>query len=131
MATLSIGAGTVEIMPGDIIVSESPREGWAVSSDSEDSVAIDLHIDDDLRRAGLAREIVRAIQEARKGAGLEITDRINVFWNTEDPDIQATFSDHGSEIAGEVLSLSLTHENHSASYQVATDLPVSIGIERA
>ncbi len=131
MAVLSVGAEMVEIFAGDIIVSESPREGWAVSSDSEDSVAIDLHINDDLKRAGLAREIVRAIQEGRKGAGLEITDRINVYWDSVDPDIQAAFADHGSEIASEVLSLSLTRKNHTAGHEVATDLPVTIGLERA
>lgn len=134
-ATVSVDSAQVEVLPSDIIITESPREGWAVASDSEDSVAIDLHIDDDLRRAGLAREIVRAIQETRKGAGLDITDRIAVLWSSSDPDITSTFDAHGSEIASEVLATSLNAlasgtGGSGTETVVTTDLPVEIRLER-
>lgn len=130
-ATVTVDSVEVEILSDDIIVTESPREGWAVASDSEDSVAIDLHIDDDLRRAGLARELVRAMQETRKGAGLEITDRIRVAWVSDDPDIVATFDAHGTEIAAEVLATSVETDTDSPGHLVNTDLPVSIRLQRA
>ena len=57
--------------PDDVIISERPREGWSVVNDQGETVALDLELDDELRRAGLAREIVRAVQEARKASGLE------------------------------------------------------------
>ncbi len=119
-----------------MIITESPREGWAVASDAEESVAIDLLIDDDLRRAGLARELVRVIQEARKGAGFEITDRITVTWDSEDDDVIATFAHYASDIASEVLALDISPEQHSpadsgtARVQVNTELPVQISVAR-
>jgi isoleucyl-tRNA synthetase len=130
-AVLMVNSTEVEVLPGDIIIAESPREGWAVASDSEDSVAIDLHIDDELRRAGLAREIVRAIQETRKAAGLDITDRITASWSSDDPDIVAAFDAHGSEIAGEVLAVSILHGEKTGGHLVASDLPVEIRLQRA
>lgn len=130
-ATLMVDSAEVEVLPGDVIVAESPREGWAVASDNEESVAIDLHIDDDLRRAGLAREIVRAIQETRKGAGLDITDRIRVSWSSTDPDLAAVFNVHGSEISGEVLAVSLVSDHQTDGVLVTTDLPVEIRLQRA
>lgn len=129
-ASLTVASETVEVFASDIIITESPREGWAVASDGEESIAIDLHIDDALRRAGMAREIIRAIQETRKGAGLEITDRINLFWSSDDPDITATFETHGVEIADEVLARSLENKLSASSHPVAADLAVTMSIER-
>jgi isoleucyl-tRNA synthetase len=130
-AMISVDGEQIEITAGDVIITESPQEGWAVASDSEDSVAIDLHIDDDLRQAGLARELVRAIQETRKVAGLDITDRITIGWASDDADIQAVFDQYGEEIAHEVLATSILQTTESPEPKVTTDLPVLIGIQRA
>jgi isoleucyl-tRNA synthetase len=53
-----------------------PLEGYEVEAEAGHAVALQLEIDEELRREGLAREIVRAVQDARKNAGLEVTDRI-------------------------------------------------------
>ena len=129
-APLTIDSGTIQIRESDVIVTESPREGWAVASDNEESVAIDLHIDDALRHAGLARELVRAIQEARKTAGFDITDRISVTWTSSDADIVAAFEAHGSEISGEVLAVTVERSDAPGGHRVETDLPVTITVER-
>jgi isoleucyl-tRNA synthetase len=100
--------GEVTIGADDVVITETPREGWAVASEGGESIALDLTITDELRRAGLAREIVRAIQEARKSSGLEITDRIQLFWSSNDSDAQATMAEHGQLIADEVLATSVT-----------------------
>ena len=96
--------GDVSIAEGDVVVTETPREGWAVAADAGESIALDLTITDDLRRAGLAREIVRAIQEARKNSGLDVADRISVYWSSADEDVLATMSEHGEMIGAEVLA---------------------------
>jgi isoleucyl-tRNA synthetase len=75
-----------------------------VAADAGESIALDLTITDDLRRAGLAREIVRAIQEARKNSGLDVADRISVYWSSADEDVLATMSEHGKMIGAEVLA---------------------------
>ena len=129
-APLTVDSEAIEVRESDVIVSESPREGWAVASDNEDSVAIDLHIDDALRHAGLARELVRAIQEARKTAGFDITDRISVMWTSPDDDVLAAFQAHGTEIAGEVLAVAMERRDAPVGHQVDTDLPVTIAVER-
>ncbi len=134
-ASIAVESDRVDIFASDVIVTESPREGWAVASDGEDSVAIDLTIDDDLRRAGLARELVRAIQEARKSAGLQITDRIAIRWDSQDLDVAAAFDQHGSEIAAEVLAVQVDRvpglEEAAQGQAVAVELPVTISIEAA
>ena len=54
----------------DVIVSERPREGWSVVNEHGETIALDLHLTPELVRAGLAREVVRLVQEARKTSGL-------------------------------------------------------------
>ena len=98
------GLGEVSVAEGDVVITETPREGWAVAADAGESIALDLTITDDLRRAGLAREIVRAIQEARKNSGLDVADRISVYWSSADEDVLATMSEHGEMIGAEVLA---------------------------
>ncbi len=96
--------GDVSIAEGDVVVTETPREGWAVAADAGESIALDLTITDDLRRAGLAREIVRAIQEARKNSGFDVADRISVYWSSADEDVLSTMAQHGEMIGAEVLA---------------------------
>jgi isoleucyl-tRNA synthetase len=97
--------GPVALSADDLVITETPREGWTVASEAGDTVALDLHLTDDLVRAGLAREVVRFLQETRKQAGLEITDRIAVRWSTEDGGVAAAIDEHAATIADEVLAL--------------------------
>jgi len=66
----------VELTPGDVDLAQQVREGWGVASEGGITVALDLELTPDLRREGLARELVRLIQDARKAAGLDVSDRI-------------------------------------------------------
>ena len=124
-------AESEDVYADDIIVTESPREGWTVASDAEESVAIDLHIDDELRRAGLARDLIRGIQETRKSLGFDISDRISLTWSSHDSEIETTFAEHGAVIASEVLATAIDRNDMPADYApVETDLPVLVGIAR-
>ncbi|MHC8495719.1 MAG: isoleucine--tRNA ligase [Actinomycetes bacterium] len=100
------GIGEVELQADDLIVTETPREGWAVASSRGDTVALDLHITDELRRAGLAREVVRILQEARKVSGLDVSDRIMVRWESGSEELRHTMDEHADVIAGEILAVS-------------------------
>ena len=129
--SLDVDGETETISSDDVIVTESPREGWTVASDAEDSVAIDLHIDDDLRRAGFARELIRSIQETRKTEGFDISDRISLTWESADADFESVFTEHGDAIAEEVLATSVVRSEPSADYSmVETDLPIDIAIRK-
>jgi isoleucyl-tRNA synthetase len=93
--------------PDELTLALSPLEGYEVEAEAGHAVALALEIDDELRREGLAREIVRAVQNARKEAGFEITDRIELGLGG-DAELLAAASDHEAYIAGEVLAQGLT-----------------------
>jgi isoleucyl-tRNA synthetase len=91
----------------DLIMALAPLEGYEVEAEAGHAVALQLEIDEELRRAGLAREVVRAVQDARKNAGLEITDRIELGLG-RDAELQAVAQEHEAYIAGETLATSIT-----------------------
>ncbi len=124
--------GQVDVGDDDVVVTETPREGWAVASDAGESVALDLHIDDALRRSGLAREIVRTLQEGRKTAGLDVSDRITVWWSSDDADLRAAVEQHSDAIAAEVLATSIVSgAGDSSSSAVETELPMQLWLAKA
>jgi isoleucyl-tRNA synthetase len=77
-----------------------------VAAGGGETVALDLAVTDALRAEGHAREVVRLIQDARKTAGLDVSDRITVRWSTADAGLAAAVDAYGPMIAGEVLALS-------------------------
>lgn len=102
------GLGTVPLSADDVIVTERPRSGWAVESAAGETVALDLTVTPELRRAGLVREAVRLVQEARKAAGLEVTDRIELWWEATGSELAKALRAHADEIASEVLATKVT-----------------------
>jgi len=95
----------VSLGPDDVIVTQVPRSGWAVTSAGGETVALEIAITPELRREGLAREVVRLVQDARKGDGLDVSDRIWLRWSTEDPELAAAMTEHGAMISAEVLAV--------------------------
>jgi isoleucyl-tRNA synthetase len=116
-ATIIVDSDPVAIEPRHVVSTETPRQGWAVAADGGETVALDLDLDDELRAVGLARDVIREIQEARKSLGFEVTDRIEVQWKA-DGDLAAALRTHASEVSAEVLATSfievdaLTEEAH-------------------
>ncbi|NEA22109.1 DUF5915 domain-containing protein, partial [Actinomadura bangladeshensis] len=100
--------GTVPLTADDVIVTERPRSGWAVESAAGETVALDLTVTPELRRAGLVREAVRLVQEARKAAGLEVTDRIELWWEATGTDLAEALRAHTAEVAAEVLATAVS-----------------------
>ena len=116
------GMGAVNVTTEDVIVTETPREGWSVASGEGETVALDLHLTPELRRLGTAREAIRLIQEARKNAGLDISDRIALTWSATDDDVALALREHGEQIAGEVLATTFTEgEPSGADFNAADD----------
>jgi isoleucyl-tRNA synthetase len=105
-AEVLVDGEPVEVGPEDVLVTETPREGWAVSTDGGETIALDLTITPELRRAGLAREVTRLVQEARKSAGLDVSDRIRLWWRAEGETATA-MREHGRDVAAEVLAVEL------------------------
>ncbi|HEX6755414.1 MAG TPA: isoleucine--tRNA ligase [Mycobacteriales bacterium] len=101
------GGRRVELTADDVVVTETPRSGWAVASDAGETVALDLTLTPRLRRAGQAREVVRLVQDARKASGLAVTDRIALTWSATG-EVADALREHGPAIAAEVLATSFT-----------------------
>ncbi|MGH3343129.1 MAG: isoleucine--tRNA ligase [Carbonactinosporaceae bacterium] len=99
--------GKVRVSRDEVVVTELPRAGWTVASAHGETVALDLTLTPELRRAGAAREAVRLVQEARKRAGLEMSDRISVWWRADSAEIAEALREHGNLVADEVLATSL------------------------
>jgi isoleucyl-tRNA synthetase len=107
-ASVTVDGAPVSLAAGDLVVTETPRSGWAVAADAGETVALDLTVTPELRRAGLAREVVRLVQDARKASGLAVSDRITLTWSASDPDVAAALREHGAAVAGEVLASAFT-----------------------
>jgi isoleucyl-tRNA synthetase len=111
-ASLSVaGLGDVEVSADDVVLTETPREGWAVAREGE-TVALDLTLTDALVRAGLAREVVRLIQEARKASGYDVTDRVEIAWQAAGK-LATALAEHADTVAAEVLATTV-HDSLTA-----------------
>ncbi|MDD4430400.1 MAG: isoleucine--tRNA ligase [Bacteroidales bacterium] len=97
--TLRVEADDVEILSEDI-------PGWLVANEGRLTVALDVSITEELRREGLARELVNRIQNLRKARNFEITDRIHILME-KNPAFAGTMEDWGEYISTQTLGLSL------------------------
>jgi len=98
----------VEVAADEVIVTETPREGWAVATADGETIALDLAITPQLRLAGLARDAVRMIQDARKNSGLDVADRIRLTWRASKAETGEALRVHGESIAADVLAVEFT-----------------------
>jgi len=103
-ASVVVAGEPLVIGPDEVVVTQTPRAGWSVAADAGETVALDLDITPELRREGLAREIIRLVQDARKADGLEVSDRIILHWRAAGAELTAALTEHGQLIAGEVLA---------------------------
>jgi isoleucyl-tRNA synthetase len=102
-AQVQVDGTRVVVQPDDVIVNETPRQGWAVAAESGETVALDLTLTPALRRAGIAREVTRLVQEARKSSGLDVSDRIALWWEAEG-ELAEALTEQAGVVAAEVLA---------------------------
>jgi isoleucyl-tRNA synthetase len=92
-------------------------------------VALELELDDELRKEGLAREVVHAVQNARKAAGLEVEDRIELTLGGDGELLEAARA-HEPYVAGEVLAVAVSYDgNGSAGAATIEGRPLSIVVK--
>jgi isoleucyl-tRNA synthetase len=123
----------------DVVLTMRAPEGYSVEREGAHAVALDLTIDDELREEGYAREIVHAVQAARKAAGLEVEDRIELALDG-DVALMRAAREHRDYVAGETLAVTLGIEvdangaasDYDHSQHPAIDgMPLSIALRRA
>jgi isoleucyl-tRNA synthetase len=110
---VSVDGSDHELTADDLILSMGPLEGYLLEREGSHAVALELALDDELIRAGRAREIVHAVQSARRDAGLEISDRIELGLSG-DEELVAAAREHEDYIAGETLAAALSIANGEA-----------------
>jgi isoleucyl-tRNA synthetase len=119
-ATVVVDGEPVELSADEVVVTETPRTGWAVASGLGETVALDLEITPELRRAGLVRDVVRLVQDGRKSTGLEVSDRIELWWQA-DGELAEAVREGSSRLAEEVLAVSVTEGSPTADLAVHAD----------
>lgn len=121
------GIGRVELGPDDLFITERPREGWSVVEEDGQTIALDLELTPELVRAGLAREVIRFIQETRKNCGLEVSDRIVLTWAAPE-EVAAAITTHAGQIADEVLAVSMEAGQAGDDWARDADLGLAVRV---
>ncbi|HEY4997157.1 MAG TPA: class I tRNA ligase family protein, partial [Solirubrobacteraceae bacterium] len=136
---ISVGEREHTLTADDVLLTMRAPEGYSVEREGAHAVALDLEIDGDLRREGRAREIVHAVQNARKAAGLQVEDRIELALDGT-PELLDAAATHSDYITGETLAHEIDLSDRAAqeaarmdySEQTEVDgLPLSISLSRA
>ena len=100
---LDVEGVDVELTLEDALISTQDIPGWAVTSEDDLTVALDMTITDELMQEGLAREIVNRVQNLRKTGGFEVTDRIELLIEKNDK-TDAAVERFGDYICNETLA---------------------------
>ncbi len=122
---LAVDGTVIRLEPDDVDVRATSHEEFALAEDGGVAVALDTRLDRDLELEGLARELIRVLNDHRKAKGLEISDRIAV-WLRVDGAIAEAVVRHRDRIAGEVLARELRLESENPGNATEYE-PISIG----
>ncbi len=121
----------------DLLLTMQAPDGYSVEREGSHAVALDLSLDAELLREGRAREIVHAVQNARKDAGLQVEDRIALRL-AGDAELLAAATAHADYVAGETLAVELACDGEASAAAdwhdepaVVDGLPLQISLRRA
>jgi isoleucyl-tRNA synthetase len=115
--------------PDEITLALQPLDGYEVEAEAGHAVALQLELDDELRQEGRAREIVHAVQIARKEAGLEITDRIALSLGGA-PELLAAAQAHEPYLTGEVLATAIAYDGADGTSATIDGHELTIAVSR-
>jgi isoleucyl-tRNA synthetase len=105
--TLELPDGPVVLDSQDLQVRLQAKEGWAAAQGHSCVVVLSTELDEGLIREGLARELVRAIQDRRKEMGCQFTDRIEVGLVTDSRELRAAVEQFRDYVQGETLAVEI------------------------
>jgi isoleucyl-tRNA synthetase len=105
--TLELADGPLSLTSEEVEVRLQAREGWAAAQGPSCVVVLNTEVTDELRREGIAKDLIRTIQNQRKEIACEYTDRIELGIVSSDPEVAQTLEAHREMICGETLADSL------------------------
>ncbi len=134
---LTVDGQALELLPAEVLVESSAPEGYAVAEGDGMLVALNVSVTPELRLEGAARDLVRNVQDARKSAGLAISDRIALFVQADSADaglLREVLNSWGDYIKSETLASELVWGAAPAAAYTETietdDGPATVGIVR-
>ena len=128
---IDLPSGKVLVMEGDYEISSEDMPGWLVATEGKLTIALDITVNEALRREGTARELVNRIQNLRKDCGFEVTDKVSVVVEAI-PEIEDSMKDFKEYIASQTLCSSIVAGNADGGREVEwNDGTLKIKIEKA
>jgi len=119
-----------ELGDDDLLLAMQPLDGYQLEREGSHAVALELELDAELTREGLAREVVHAVQNARKTAGLEVADRIELTLGGDAELLEAAraFEDY---LTGETLAVAVVYDGAVGEQATVKGRPLHIDVKRA
>ena len=122
---LTVEGQEIELPEGTHVrIVLQPREGYVEGSEEAVKVLLDTHVDDALRQEGLVREFVRLVQECRKEAGFEVSDRIELYYEA-DPEVQMALEKFAQHVQEETLAVTLQRNSSFERVEFTKELDVN------
>ena len=118
---LEVDGQTVTFAPDDLLIETSSAEGYACGEDGGFLTALDTSLTDELIREGVARELVRTVQDARKQAGFEVSDRI-ILGISGTAGVEAALADHKDYLMTETLALEWSIDQQNPDFDETREL---------
>ena len=128
---LNVEGNDVTVEAADVEIISEDIPGWLVSNEGNLTVALEVELNEELRREGMARELINRIQNLRKENNFEITDRINVTVSANEQ-VENAIESYADYIKGQVLADSLTVADANEGAEVDfDDFKLMIKVEKA
>jgi isoleucyl-tRNA synthetase len=103
----ALSKGGFDFKPDDVLISSEDIPGWAVASEGEVTVALDITITDSLKKEGIARDFVNRIQNLRKDLGYEVLDKIMIEVQQDTATVNEALTDFSDYIRTETQAVTL------------------------
>jgi len=131
LAGETIDFAGVPLTVDDLLVQRQPRPGLVVTADRNWSVALDCSTTPELVSEGLAREVVNRVQALRRQLGLQVSDRIRLGLQTQDPDLLLAIQTHRAFIANEVLAIEVEPAANPPTTVEIEGIKLGLAVEKA
>jgi isoleucyl-tRNA synthetase len=129
---LSDGTAEFQLLPNELLITTIEPEGQAVVEEAGVVVAVETELTPALISEGLARDFIRNVQNMRKEAGFDVSDRIHIFIDAED-EMQQVLREHQEYIANETLAEAMSFQEDRAGFLAEFKLGTGlckVGVER-
>ena len=130
---LNLPSGDVTLGPADYEISSEDMPGWLVATEGPLTIALDVQVTEDLKKEGVARELINRIQNLRKDSGFDVTDKIEVIifadGNVRD-EVESALRIYNDYVSAQTLALSIEIRNGEDAPKEAVDVEWDEGVLR-